>query len=89
LETFGDRWSLLVIRDLMFKKYHEFRKFLPAGEGLATNVLSDRLKQLESRGIIRKAIHPDDARRSVYSLTEKRIGSRAGAHRNDCLGSKT
>lgn len=71
LEIFGDRWSLLVIRDLLFKKRHEFKDYLAAKERIATNVLSDRLRRLEENGIITKAAHPSDARKADYRLTEK------------------
>jgi DNA-binding HxlR family transcriptional regulator len=71
LEIFGDRWSLLIVRDLMFKRQHEFKDFLAAGEGIATNVLSDRLRRLEQHGIITKAAHPSDARKVDYRLSEK------------------
>lgn len=71
LEIFGDRWTLLVIRDLLFKDRHEFGDFLKAEEGVATNVLADRLRRLEEHGIVEKAPHPVDARKAYYSLTEK------------------
>lgn len=71
LEVFGDRWSLLIVRDLMFKKQHEFKDFLAAEEGIATNVLADRLRRLEQHGIVTKAAHPSDARKVIYRLTKK------------------
>jgi DNA-binding HxlR family transcriptional regulator len=71
LEMFGDRWSLLIVRDLLFKKQHEFKNFLTAEEGIATNMLSDRLRRLEQHGIITKATHPSDARRVDYRLSKK------------------
>jgi DNA-binding HxlR family transcriptional regulator len=71
LDMFGDRWSLLIIRDLMFKDRHEFRDFLGAEEGIATNVLSDRLRRLEGHGIVARAPHPFDARKVHYRLTKK------------------
>lgn len=71
LEIFGDRWSLLIVRDLLFKRRHEFKDYLAAKERIATNVLSDRLRRLEENGIITKAAHPSDARRVDYRLTEK------------------
>lgn len=71
LEIFGDRWTLLVIRDLLFKSRHEFKDYLAAKERIATNVLSDRLRRLEENGIITKAAHLRDARRVDYRLTEK------------------
>ncbi len=73
LETVGDGWSLLVVRDLMFKDRTTFNEFLDGGEGIATNVLADRLQRLESHGII--ARHPDerDGRKVQYGLTRKGI----------------
>ena len=52
LEILGDRWSLLVIRDLMVRGFRTFKDFLGSGEGIATNVLSDRLQKLEAAGLI-------------------------------------
>jgi len=73
LETFGDRWSLLIIRDLMVRGFHTFKDFLEAGEGIATNILSDRLKKLEAAGIVQAEPEESDARRLNYRLTEKGI----------------
>jgi DNA-binding HxlR family transcriptional regulator len=73
LEIFGDTWSLLVIRDLMFKGLCTFNEFAAAGEGIATNVLAARLARLEAAGILEKRADPDDARRIRYRLTEKGI----------------
>jgi DNA-binding HxlR family transcriptional regulator len=71
LDIFGDRWSLLVVRDLMFKGLRTFKEFAAAGEGIATNVLAERLERLESAGIIARATDPADARRILYHLTDK------------------
>lgn len=71
LDIFGDRWSLLVVRDLMFKGLRTFKEFAAAGEGIATNVLAERLERLEGAGIIGRATDPDDARRVLYHLTDK------------------
>jgi DNA-binding HxlR family transcriptional regulator len=73
LEIFGDTWSLLIVRDLMFKGFRAFNEFLGAGEGIASNVLTDRLSKLESAGVIAKHEHGEDARRYEYRLTEKGI----------------
>ncbi len=73
LEAFGDSWSLLIVRDLMLKNRRTFSNFLGAEEKIATNILSDRLARLEALGIILKRRDPADARRFVYSLTEKGI----------------
>jgi DNA-binding HxlR family transcriptional regulator len=72
LERFGDRWSLLIIRDLMVRGYRTFREFQASGEGIATNILADRLKKLENAGII-MAEDDEDGRRVNYRLTEKGI----------------
>ena len=71
LETFGDTWSLLIVRDLMFKNRRTFNDFLGAEEQIATNILSDRLAQLQSHGIVDKRRDPADGRRFIYRLTEK------------------
>ena len=73
LEIFGDTWSLLIVRDLMFKGFRTFNEFLGAGEGIASNVLTDRLSKLEAAGIVDKREHDLDARRYEYRLTEKGI----------------
>lgn len=71
LDIFGDAWTLLIVRDLMFRGMNTFNGFLNAGEGIATNVLTDRLAKLEAAGLIDKARDADDARRFVYRLTPK------------------
>lgn len=73
LEIFGDRWSLLVIRDLMVRGYRTFKEFEQSGEGIATNILTDRLQRLESAGIISSEPAESDGRRINYRLTEKGI----------------
>jgi DNA-binding HxlR family transcriptional regulator len=73
LEIFGDTWSLLIVRDLMFKGFRTFNEFLDAGEGIASNVLTDRLAKLEAAGVIDKREHGADARRYEYRLTDKGI----------------
>ena len=74
LDLFGDRWTLLVIRDLAFKGKHSFSDFLASDEGIARNVLADRLASLETAGFIEKQPHPDDLRRSIYTLTDRGLG---------------
>ena len=71
LEIFGDRWSLLIVRDLMFKGLKTFGEFAAAGEAIATNMLTDRLGRLEGEGIIERRPDPKDARKIVYRLTRK------------------
>lgn len=73
LEMFGDRWSLLIIRDLMVRGFHTFKEFRESGEGIATNVLGDRLRKLEAAGIITAEVEEADRRRVSYRLTEKGI----------------
>jgi DNA-binding HxlR family transcriptional regulator len=73
LEVFGDRWSLLLVRDLMVRGYRSFKEFAESGEGIATNILSDRLKKLQAAGIIVATEEPADFRRVHYELTEKGI----------------
>ena len=73
LEIFGDRWSLLIIRDLMVRAYRTFKEFEESGEGIATNILADRLQKLQGAGIITAEVEPTDARRVNYRLTEKGI----------------
>lgn len=73
LERFGDRWSLLIIRDLMVRGFRTFKEFQESGEGIATNILADRLRKLEAAGIITAEAEERDARRVNYRLTEKGI----------------
>lgn len=73
LELIGDRWSLLIIRDLMVRGYRTFKEFEDAGEGVATNILSDRLRRLKSTGIISTEVDEVDRRKVNYRLTKKGI----------------
>jgi DNA-binding HxlR family transcriptional regulator len=73
LEVLGDSWSLLVVRDLMVRGYRTFKEFHQAGEGIATNILADRLKKLQTAGIIYSERAETDGRRLNYRLTEKGI----------------
>lgn len=73
LEIFGDRWSLLIVRDLMFRGRRTFKEFLDSGEKIATNVLAERLQRLEANGIIERRRDADDARKVNYVLTKKGI----------------
>jgi len=73
LETFGDRWSLLIIRDMMVRGLQTFSDFQQSGEGIATNILADRLKTLQDAGIIDAERAESDGRRINYRLTEKGI----------------
>jgi DNA-binding HxlR family transcriptional regulator len=71
VEMLGDRWSLLIIRDMMLLGYRSFKQFLNSHERIATNILADRLKRLENYGIIVSAPDPFDGRRQIYTLTQK------------------
>ncbi len=73
LEVLGDRWSLLIIRDLMVRGCRTFTEFQEAGEGIASNILADRLRRLEAAGIVAREYEPDDGRKVNYLLTEKGI----------------
>jgi len=73
LEIFGDRWSLLIIRDLMVRGYRTFKDFQNSGEGIATNVLTNRLRKLQKAGILVAQQEESDGRRINYRLTEKGI----------------
>jgi len=73
LEVFGDRWSLLIVRDLMVRGFTTFQDFVESGEGIATNILADRLKRLRRCGVVRSEKDERDGRRVIYRLTEKGI----------------
>ena len=73
LEVFGDRWSLLIVRDLMVRGYHTFKEFQQSGEGIASNILAGRLQKLEAAGIITADPDEADGRSIHYRLTEKGI----------------
>ncbi|MFY9751194.1 MAG: helix-turn-helix domain-containing protein [Candidatus Acidiferrales bacterium] len=73
LDIFGDRWSLLIVRDMMVRGYRTFREFQQAGENIATNILSDRLEKLEAGGLISSEPVSGDGRSSHYRLTTKGI----------------
>lgn len=73
LDIFGDKWSLLIIRDLLFKGKNTYGDFLKGGENIATNILADRLVLLEFAGIISKGPHPGNKTKVLYTLTPKGI----------------
>jgi DNA-binding HxlR family transcriptional regulator len=73
LEILGDRWSLLIVRDLMVRGLRAFKEFQESGEGIASNVLADRLRRLEAVGIVVAEAEESDKRRVNYRLTEKGI----------------
>ena len=71
VEIFGDRWSLLIIRDIVFAGKKTYGEFLKSEERIATNVLAARLAFLEGQGILSRTPSPDDKRKDFYTLTEK------------------
>jgi DNA-binding HxlR family transcriptional regulator len=71
LEVLGDRWSLLIVRDMLFAGSDTYMDFLSAEEGIATNILANRLARLEAAGIVTSRADVADRRRSIYSLTAK------------------
>jgi DNA-binding HxlR family transcriptional regulator len=71
VEIFGDRWSLLIIRDMMLHGFRSYTQFLDSYEGIATNILANRLKKLEGYGIIARQQDSLDRRKLIYTLTEK------------------
>lgn len=73
LDVLGDRWSLLVVRDMMVHGYRTFHEFQGSGEGIATNILADRLHKLEASGILTGESAAEDGRSTLYHLTEKGI----------------
>lgn len=73
LDIWGDRWSLLIVRDLMFAKECTYGDFLKSAEGIATNILASRLETLEENKIIEKLDHPDSKAKVLYRLTRKGI----------------
>ncbi len=74
LEVLGDRWSLILIRDIMFGNRRHFRELLTmSNEGIASNILADRLKRLVAHGVLSKRADPTHKQKAVYSLTEKGI----------------
>tara|TARA_R110000868_G_scaffold266274_1_gene525313 strand:+ start:203759 stop:204265 length:507 start_codon:yes stop_codon:yes gene_type:complete len=74
LEILGDRWSLIVIRDIMFGNRRYFRELLTKSEeGIASNILAARLKNLVAAGLLGKTDDPSHRQKSIYSLTEPAI----------------
>lgn len=73
LDLLGDRWSLLLIRDMMVRGYRTFSEFQHSGEGIATNILTNRLKKLEAGGIVCREPAAEDGRSVHYRLTKKGI----------------
>jgi DNA-binding HxlR family transcriptional regulator len=73
LEIFGDRWTFLIVRDLMFKGKHYYNEFLQMEEKIATNILADRLVLLEENGIVTRTIDEAHNSKKIYKLSKKGI----------------
>lgn len=74
LDILGDRWTLLIVRDLMLTNRREFGHFLHADEGISTNILTNRLERLVNWDIISKRPHPEHGKKFIYELTDKGLG---------------
>ncbi len=73
LDVFGDKWSLLIIRDMMFRQKSTYGEFLKSEEKIATNILASRLQNLEENKLIEKLEHPESKAKVLYKLTQKAI----------------
>lgn len=73
LDVFGDKWSLLIIRDIMLRGKLSYSEFLESEEKIATNILINRLSVLQAEGILLKSVSPANKSKFIYSLTEKGI----------------
>jgi DNA-binding HxlR family transcriptional regulator len=73
VETLGDKWSLVILRDIIFWGKHTYGEFLKSDEKIATNILANRLEYLEREGLISKSPHPEDKRKDYYAVTEMGI----------------
>ncbi|GGN13478.1 hypothetical protein GCM10010967_57060 [Dyadobacter beijingensis] len=73
LDIWGDKWSLLIVRDLMYSKERTYGELLRSEEKIATNILASRLSTLEAAGIISKLEHPESKAKVLYRLTDKGI----------------
>ena len=73
LEAIGDKWSLLILRDLIMRGKSRYQELLTSEEGIATNILADRLLRLEKQGLVTKSHDPEDKRQFRYSPTQKAL----------------
>lgn len=71
LDIFGDKWSLIILRDILFKQKHYYGEFLNSAEKISTNILASRLHKLESEGLISKTQDPQNLSKFIYQLTGK------------------
>ena len=70
LEMIGDTWSLLILRDVIYFGKRTYNEFLSSDEGIARNILADRLIQLQAKGLLAKRPHPEDRRKEIYEATQ-------------------
>lgn len=73
LDIFGDKWTLLIIRDMLFKQKRRYGQFAESEENIATNILADRLTRLEVEGLVTRQTDPENGRQVVYALTSKAL----------------
>jgi DNA-binding HxlR family transcriptional regulator len=73
VEVFGDRWSLLILRDMIFGGRRHYRELLRSQEGIASNILADRLRTLVDAGLLTRRDDPSHRQKAIYSLTESAI----------------
>jgi DNA-binding HxlR family transcriptional regulator len=73
LEVLGDKWSLLILRDMIFSGKRHFRELMRSQEGISSNILADRLRVLVAEGLLTKTDDPTHKQKAIYSLTEKAI----------------
>jgi DNA-binding HxlR family transcriptional regulator len=73
LDIVGDKWSLLIIRDIMLSGKNTYNAFLASGEKIATNILASRLSMLEAMDILSKEVHPESKAKYFYKLTQRGI----------------
>jgi len=73
LELLGDKWSLLILRDIIILGKQHYHEFLESGEGISTNILADRLAKLEKLKMLKKTRDPDNLRKNIYSPTKKAL----------------
>lgn len=71
--VFGEKWSILILRDILFRQKRHYQEFLESEEGIATNVLADRLQKLEQEGLLHKSKDPKNLRQFIYAPTEKAL----------------
>ena len=73
LDLFGDKWTLLIMRDMVFKRKRRYGDFAGSEERIATNILADRLARLEFEGLVTRRADPDNGRQVIYGLTAKAL----------------